>query len=320
MNAFEKWVVVTVATIGLAPAVVAGSGSETTLDAADAAMFRPFTTDDAAGATPAQDTTTRIPETTVSADKLDEEQLVGENRQPEWTTHRRFAQTRVYVLPPFAVEFEQWWRARNFRHDSTTHLFQSEIGIGLPYRFQLDYYENFQRVPHEETKHLGSQIEGRWAFAEWGEIWGNPTVYGEWKFNDEESDVYELKLLLGDEWESGWHWAMNGSFEQQVRDERETEVQISGALSRTLIDRSLSLGAEGVWRHETANGSRGMPEMSFLLGPSLQWRPTTRTHLDVVPLAGFGGESPQVEAYVIFGIDLGPETKSIREPASTRGS
>ncbi len=319
MNSIARTALVFVVGLGAGEARAA-STAEPTLDAADAAIVRPFALADAAMASLPQDTTTRIPETTVSAEKLDEEQLVGENQQPEWTTHRRFAQTRVYVLPPFAIEFEQWWRARNFRHDGTRQLFQSEVGVGLPYRFQLDYYEQFQKDPAEEVHHLGSQIEGRWALAEWGAIWGNPTLYGEWKFNDRESDVYELKFLLGDEISSGWHWAMNATFEQQIRDERETEIALSGALSRTLIDQRLSLGAEGVWRHETANGTRGDPDLSFLIGPSLQWRPTSRTHLDVVPLAGIGGDSPQIEAYVIFGIDLGPETKSVQAPASTRGS
>ncbi len=264
--------------------------------------------------------TVRLPETTVTAERLREEERVGENNQPEWTTVRRFPTTRVYVLAPFQIEFEQWWRARNIRHDSTRHRFQSEIGIGLPYRFQLDYYENFERVPHEETKHTGSQVEARWALADWGEIPLNPTLYAEWKFNDEESDVYELKLLFGDEAGRGWHWAVNGTFEQQIRDARETEIALSEAVSYTLIDQELSAGLEGVFRSESANGSRGKPEQSFLLGPSVQWRPTPRTHLDFVPLVGIGGESPQLEVYVVFGIELGGGSKEgVKAPTSTRG-
>jgi hypothetical protein len=268
----------------------------------------------------AQETeSTRLAETTVTAEKLVEETPIGENRQPEWTSRRRFPTTRVYVLPPFQVEFEQWWRARNIRHDSTKHRFQSEIGIGLPYRFQLDYYENFERVPHEETKHSGSQVEARWALAEWGAIPLNPTIYGEWKFNDVESDVWEAKLLIGDEITTGWHWASNVSFEQQIRDEREREIALSGAISRTLLDEKLSLGVEGVIRNETAKDSRGDPEIAFLLGPSVQWRLTPRTHIDFVPLAGIGGESPQIEAFVVFGIDIGPAgAHEISAPISTR--
>src|ERR1041384_4277298 len=68
--------------------------------------------------------------------------LIGENRQPEWTAHRRFATTRVYVLPPWQVEFEQWWKGKFPRAGTPEHLFQSEIGIGLPYRFQLDFYRS----------------------------------------------------------------------------------------------------------------------------------------------------------------------------------
>src|ERR1041385_3013737 len=45
-----------------------------------------------------------------------EEQPVGENEQPEWTTRRRFSTTRVYVLPPWQFEFEQWWKGKFPRH------------------------------------------------------------------------------------------------------------------------------------------------------------------------------------------------------------
>ncbi|MBI1853640.1 MAG: transporter [Planctomycetes bacterium] len=318
MNRLVQLACAALLAFGVVPVALATTPDDANIDPTEWALLRPFALSMQSSTT--EQPTTRVSETTVTADQLDEEHLVGENKQPEWTTHRRFPTTRVYVLPPFAIEFEQWWRARNFRHDSTQHLFQSEIGIGLPYRFQLDYYENFERVPHEEAHHLGSQVEARWAFAEWGAIPGNPTIYGEWKFNDVESDVYELKFLLGDELSAGWHWATNGSFEEQVRDERELEIAVSGALSHTLIDEQLSLGIEGVWRHETANGTRGDPDLSFLIGPSLQWRPTPRTHLDFVPLAGIGGDSPQIETYIVFGWDFGYASKSVEAPTSTRGN
>jgi len=48
-------------------------------------------------------------------------------------------------------------------------------------------------------QHQGIQVEGRWALAEWGKLPLNPTLYGEWKFNDHNPDAYEVKLLLGDD-------------------------------------------------------------------------------------------------------------------------
>jgi hypothetical protein len=45
-------------------------------------------------------TTTLSEPVVVSAPANSEDNLIGENQQPEWTTHRRFPTTRVYVLPP----------------------------------------------------------------------------------------------------------------------------------------------------------------------------------------------------------------------------
>jgi len=49
---------------------------------------------------------------------------------------------RVYVSAPWQLEFEQWWKGKFPREGTSEHLFQSEIGVGLPYRFQVDFYEN----------------------------------------------------------------------------------------------------------------------------------------------------------------------------------
>jgi len=136
---------------------------------------------------------------------LSDDTLIGENRQPEWTAHRRFPTTRVYVLPPWQVEFEQWWKGKFPRDGKPAHLFQSEIEIGLPYRFQLDLYENVENASDGATRHAGNQIEARWAFAEWGRIPLNPTLYVEWKFNDSAPDAYEIKLLLGEQLTPRWH-------------------------------------------------------------------------------------------------------------------
>lgn len=119
--------------------------------------------------------------------------LIGENRQPEWTAHRRFPTTRVYVLSPWQVEFEQWWKGKFPREGKPEHLFQSEIEIGLPYRFQLDLYENVENASGGGTRHAGNQVEARWAFAEWGRIPLNPTLYVEWRFNNSAADAYEVK-------------------------------------------------------------------------------------------------------------------------------
>jgi hypothetical protein len=42
------------------------------------------------------------------------------------------------------------------------------------------------------------------------------------------------------------------------------------------------------------------------VGPSLQWRPTPRTHLNAECLFGVTVWAPYVETFVFFGVDFGP--------------
>jgi hypothetical protein len=251
---------------------------------------------------------------------LAEEQLIGPNQQPEWTTRRRFSTTRVYVAPPWQFEFEQWWRGKFPREGKSSHLFQSELGVGLPYRFQLDLYENLEQPADQSLKHQGLQVEARWALAEWGKIPLNPTLYAEWKFNDHDPDAYEVKLLLGDEIAPRWHWGCNLFFEQEVGGGRESELGFSQAVGYTVLDQKLSLGLEMKLERASGPNLDGKPSVEFLIGPSAQWRLTRRTHLDLVPLFGTTSDSPVVEAFIVFGIDFGREGghEQIHAPASSR--
>jgi hypothetical protein len=199
------------------------------------------------------------------------------------------------------------------------HLFQSEIEIGLPYRFQLDLYENVENSSTGHTRHAGYQAEARWALAEWGRIPLNPTLYAEWKFNDGVADAYEVKLLLGEQLAPKWHWGLNLFYEQEAGGPRTTEWGVSQAVAYSLLDSRLSVGLEMNFERTTERKSRGEPEIEFLIGPSVQWRPTLRTHLDIVPLVGATKDSPRVEAFVVFGIQLGggPDGRGTKAPAST---
>ena len=247
-----------------------------------------------------------------------EESLIGENRQPEWTAYRRFATTRIYVLPPWQVEFEQWWKGKFPREGTADHLFQSEVEMGLPYRFQVDLYENVENTSSGHTRHAGNQVEARWAFAEWGRIPLNPTLYAEWKFNDGAADAYEVKLLLGEDLAPRWHWGLNLFYEQETGGVRTTEWGVSQAVGYSAFDSELSVGIEMNFEHTTKRRSRGEPELEFLIGPSVQWRPTSRTHLDFVPLLGATKDSPRVEAFIVFGIQIGgdSETEETKAPVS----
>lgn len=248
------------------------------------------------------------PHVQVQKQPLTDQTLVGPYQQPEWTTHRRFPSTRVYLQQmPWEVGVEQWWRTDYPKGEKPRHRFSEEVEIGLPHRLQFDLYENWERTREGTIYHDSVATELRWALADWGKIPLNPTLYAEYAFTDADRgpDVFEGKLLLGEVFARDWSWGFNFIYEQELAEERETELAISQALSYSLINNKFSVGAEMKYEQVTAEGTRDNPEEAFLIGPSLQWRPTKDTHLDIAPLFGTDGDAPHVEMFLVFGVDLG---------------
>jgi hypothetical protein len=254
----------------------------------------------------------------IVAPRFRDSEPIGPYNQPGWTTHRRFATTRAYVLPPGQVEFEAWVRATWPEDSGPKERIQGEIGIGLPYRLQLDFYENFEDPAGGDIAWDGSQVELRWALADWDEIFWNPTLYAEWKLVAAGPDVYELKLLLSDDLGPRWRGAVNAIYEAQDSGTEETEIAVSAAVSYTVTDDKFYVGLETKINRVTEGGPDGAPDMEVLLGPSFQWRPTPRTHLDIVPLFGLTDDSPDAQIFVVFGIDLGPSDGGRFSPTSLR--
>jgi hypothetical protein len=210
----------------------------------------------------------------------------------------------------------------NPRGESPDHFWQTEIAFGLPYRFQVDFYENYGDEGHDTpTKHLGNQFEVRWAFAEWGKIPLNPTLYEELKLNHRAADAIETKLLLAEDLAPGCHWALNFFHEQVMGDERTTELGAASGIGWSVLDSKLSVGAEAKYERATEDGSRGHPNNELLVGPSFQWRPTPNSHVDFVPLMGLTASDrrdPRYEVYIVLGWDFGPERKEAQAPTSSR--
>ncbi|HEX5135575.1 MAG TPA: hypothetical protein VFY93_01255 [Planctomycetota bacterium] len=243
-----------------------------------------------------------LPPVKVVGERFHDEDPVGPYKQPGWTTRRRFATTRAYVLPEGQIELEAWWRGTWPEDSQPKERIQGELGVGLPYRLQLDMYINFEDPAGAEAEWDGAQVELRWALADWDEIFWNPTLYGEWKFVAQGPDVYELKLLMSDDLGPRWRGAVNAIYEAQDSGAEETEIAISGAVSYTIRDEKFYAGVELKVNRVTEGGPDGAPDMEILLGPSFQWRPTPRTHLDIVPLFGLTDDSPVAQVFVVFGI------------------
>jgi hypothetical protein len=182
------------------------------------------------------------------------------------------------------------------------YAFREEVEIGLPYRFQLDFYQNWD-IENSDAFYKGSSVELRYALANWGKIPLNPTLYGEWNFNDRSPDIWELKLLLGDTFCHRWNWASNFTYENETGGEREREVQISQALTYALIDRTLNVGVEALWEYKTAAAS-DEADYEFLIGPTVNVRPTRNSFVTVAPLFGTTEDSPDAEIFVVAGFQF----------------
>ncbi|MDB6155764.1 MAG: hypothetical protein JWL90_4217 [Chthoniobacteraceae bacterium] len=259
----------------------------------------------------------RLPETTTTAfnSVLREETPIGVTNRPEWTSARRFTGTRVYIQKePWEVGVESWWRIKHHRDGTVSHRLLEEVEIGLPGRLQLDLYNDIEGNEEGRFHYQSFNVELRWAIADWGKIWGNPTLYAEYKFADATwgPDVYELKLLLGDQLAPRWHWGVNFVWEAEIGGEREQEFQVTGGLSYSLVDGKIGVGIEMLYDRDTVRNARGNPDDIVAVGPSLQFRLTDHMHVDLSCMFGANSVSDRQIGFLIVGYDFGPGGHSER--------
>jgi hypothetical protein len=239
-----------------------------------------------------------------STAELKEEQPVGSYGQPGWTTSRRFPNVRIYVIPEHAVETEvwvvpQWNKDRTFQMRT---LFELEYGFAR--HWQFDLYLRFDKFPGESQQHIGGQFEVRYALADWGKIFGNPTVYLEYAPLEDEPSTLEGKLLFGDQLMPRLHWGLNLSIEQQLSDQCETEYQFDFGLSYTVIDQFFSIGPEIRGDYVNNNESRSDFEKDVRLGPSMQIRPTPKWFINIAPLFGITHNAGRVQLWFNMGYEF----------------
>jgi hypothetical protein len=274
-------------------------------------------------------------------------ELVGPYHQPLWSARGRFSSgAEVYVLPPWEFFVDLDYQLTVPRHGTATHLFTQELELGLPYRFQVAY-ENNTEVAGRRAQATVQTIEGRWAPANWDKIPLNPTLFAEYKFGigqqRESSDAdetelpdeaeepdqshgssripnsFEVRLLLGQQFGEHIQWALNIFHEQEVGGDRETETGFSQALSYSLSEETLRAGLEMQFIRRTERDSRSKPAYEFDVGPSIAWKPSKRTRLDVAALFGTTDDSPALNVFAVFSIDFGSAAEREAEaPVSTR--
>jgi hypothetical protein len=119
----------------------------------------------------------------------------------------------------------------------------------------------------------------------------------------------------------------NFSIEKELGQSKEVELQFAQAFGAPIIERKLMGGIEMYYQNNSFQGMRGTPANTFVIGPSIQWRPTNRTFLDVVALAGTTGghqhETVQGQIFIVFGYQFGNRaglTNQIYAPSVSRSN
>jgi len=263
---------------------------------------------------------------------------------PPGLSRSRFSNTtQAYVLPPWAFFFGELFEGQGFRHGPPDYLFTQEIEMGLPYRFNVAAESQFERFNGGGGAQTVS-LEARWALADWNKIPLNPTLFAEYKFGvgpirheevppppggggeEEESgppqipNAYEVRLLLAQEFFGRVEWAMNWFFEKENTGDRGREWGFSQAAMTPVLlpNERLKIGIEMEYKNVTTKDTRGDAVNSFVLGPTVAWKPTAQTRLDISPLFGCTHDSPVADVFVAFSWLFGGERAEAEAPVSSR--
>ena len=291
--------------------------------------------------TQSQTQTAVMPVVTVEAVRPGDE-LVGPYNQPRWAARGRFSSTTdIYVLPPYEFDIDLDYTGTIPKHGQTQNLFTQEFELGLPYRFQIAYENNFV-LEKDHSQFTEQTIEGRYALADWGKLPLNPTLFAEYHFgvgkdyssaNDDSGDAddegdtvpripdsIELRLLLGGQFDKNYQWAFSIYHEFDMGGELERETGFNQALVYSIHDEYLKVGLESQFIYRTDGEPQSKPEYEFDIGPSFTWKPSERTRLDVAALFGTTNDSPALSIFAVFSIAFGDVEKKgeIAAPVSTQ--
>src|SRR5262249_57297132 len=84
----------------------------------------------------------------------------------------------------------------------------------------------------------------------------------------------------------------------------ERVFEMSSALTYALIDQTLNVGVEALFEGATEADSRSDPAYEFLIGPSVNVRPTRNTFVTVSPQFGVTDDSPDAKVFIIAGFNF----------------
>ncbi|HEV8394075.1 MAG TPA: hypothetical protein VGQ37_07365 [Vicinamibacterales bacterium] len=230
-----------------------------------------------------------------------------DTRQPQWTARPLFSETEVYVLPKGATALVFDLRPTTSASGPTVTRSAYRAEFGLPVRFQLGLHATGRTTGRQDGRigNIDAQaLEMRWAVADWGRAFGNPTIQAGWTEASRGPDIGELKLLLGGGIGPAWHWGSNVAWTQEASGERAVDRAWSAGVSYA-AGRFASVGVETrlalVDRLAADGRSRTSMTRELLAGPSLQIRPARRLYLDVAALFGTTTAAPRSRMALIAG-------------------
>jgi len=269
---------------------------------------------------------------------------------PDFSRNRFSNLLNSYVLPPGAVYAGLIYQGDAIHFNQPDHRFTQEVELGLPCRFGVaveNTVEWFRGRNQERT----FSLEGRYAFADWNKIPLNPTIFVEYKFgighilhdegppeemppgeaeefleeNKPLPDAFEVRLLLAQDFNEHVEWAANIFFEQEVGGDRGREFGFAQSFMFPIIlpKERLKVGAEMQYTAFTDVGLRkdagAHSSYRVVIGPTIAWKPSKSTRLDVSPLFGVTRDSPAASVFVVFSMLFGgSEPAQAEAPASTR--
>jgi hypothetical protein len=256
--------------------------------------------------------------------------------------------TQAYVLPPGAVFAGLIYQGDAQKFNRPDHMLTQEIEIGLPNRFGIAFensIENFRGRTQDRT----FSAELRYALADWNVIPLNPTIFVEYKvglgdiLHDEGPpaplgkgeavaflmehkplpDAVEVRFLFAQDFNNNVEWAANIFVEQEIGGDRGREVGFAQSVMFPVLlpKERLKVGAEMQYTSFTDSGLRdaGASSPRVIIGPTVAWKPTKNTRLDVSPLFGVTDDAPRASVFVVFSMLFGgSEREQAEAPASTR--
>jgi hypothetical protein len=127
-------------------------------------------------------------------------------------------------------------------------------------------------------------------------------------------------LLLSEEFFGKLEWALNAFFEQEVTGDRGREYGFAQSVTIPVLlpNERLKVGAEMQLTGFTDKGIRGDPSWRFIVGPTIGWKPTANTRLDISPLIGATDDAPRISVFAVFSLLFGGKETGGEAPASTR--